>query len=381
MNMDNRSPVKLFDTSSLPKGQTLHPKVELLMGLPGERRILEEWSDGFIDRDGKFVTDFQTRFHSAFLELFLFATLKTQRMTVDLSRPAPDFLITAPEPFIIEAVSAGVRKDGRLEADRNLDDVLSMLTPPWLNPGFEDAMVEGIVRSSNSIWEKATKYQETYAYLPWITPAMPYAIALGSFAQVNYGSEYLYSIVALLYGYVFDAQTTSWSRRQSVLKPVSGAPIDLNLFARVDFCHVSAVFFTCTLTLGKLTALTITRGLPTFNMVYEIVEDDVEPRFNPLGISPNCPADLFDGLFVLHNPNADNPLPKSAFAGTHAIHVRDVAHGFTTEGEAAPLVARISISRALITQEWMRLWMVGAAMQFNQPWVDSLTDNNGVPEA
>lgn len=51
--------------------------------------VLSDWARGFVDRDGKFVEEFQTTFNSAFWELYLFAVLKKYGLAVDFSRSAP----------------------------------------------------------------------------------------------------------------------------------------------------------------------------------------------------------------------------------------------------------------------------------------------------
>ena len=50
-----------------------HPNFRALVakGLECERDVLRTWADGFMDRDGKFVTEFQTTFNWSFWELYL----------------------------------------------------------------------------------------------------------------------------------------------------------------------------------------------------------------------------------------------------------------------------------------------------------------------
>src|SRR6266403_503349 len=55
--------------------------------------VLNDWARGFVDRDGKFVEEFQTTFNSSFWELYLFAVLKKYGMQVDFSKARPDFCI------------------------------------------------------------------------------------------------------------------------------------------------------------------------------------------------------------------------------------------------------------------------------------------------
>src|SRR5436309_2824115 len=55
----------------------------------GVRAVLTQWAEGFDDRDGKFVREFQTTYNSSFWELYLFAVLKHLGIEVDLSFKAP----------------------------------------------------------------------------------------------------------------------------------------------------------------------------------------------------------------------------------------------------------------------------------------------------
>lgn len=357
--------LKLFDVTRFPAGLTLHPKFQILQSLPSEQSILEEWVKGFTDRDGKFVTEFQSTFHSTLFEIYLYAVLKSQRMTIDLTHSRPDFLVTDPSPIVIEAVTAGIKKGGRPESDRGLDDILSMFTPPWKNPEFDTSVDEGIVRYSNAICKKALKYKDSYSKLPWVSLQAPYVIAMGSFAQVNFGSEFHWAIVPLLFGRKFDVIDRCFKKAETVKKDGNGPPIDLNLFAKEEFRHVSAVLFTCTLTLGKLCSMSISAGNPSMNQVLLLRLDNEPPLFKMQAISPDTPEDLFDGLFVLHNPNAEFPLPASFFADTTAIHIRQVEDGLTFEGGNLPVVARLNLSRAHATPDVMRMLALGAMLEYN----------------
>lgn len=60
-----------------------HPNFQRLLarGLECERDVLRRWADGFPDRDGKFVVEFQTTFNSSFWELYLHATFRESGFT------------------------------------------------------------------------------------------------------------------------------------------------------------------------------------------------------------------------------------------------------------------------------------------------------------
>ena len=70
-----------------------HPHFLHAMKHPYECAVLESWANGFVDRDGKFVREFQTTFNSSFWELYLFACLKELGLCVNFSYDAPDFVL------------------------------------------------------------------------------------------------------------------------------------------------------------------------------------------------------------------------------------------------------------------------------------------------
>ena len=67
--------------------------------------VLQDWARGFVDRDGKFVHEFQTTFNSSFWELYVYAVLKKYGLPVDFTKTRPDFFIPS-QNFNIEATIA-----------------------------------------------------------------------------------------------------------------------------------------------------------------------------------------------------------------------------------------------------------------------------------
>ena len=57
---------------------------------------------------------------------------------------------------------AEIKKNGTEEKSRNLDDIVSMVTPPYLIENFEDFIDEAITRYSNSILNKSSAYKLNY---------------------------------------------------------------------------------------------------------------------------------------------------------------------------------------------------------------------------
>ncbi len=361
----------IFETHKGLGNRKLHDKFLLLKNeilLGRERQVLQEWADGFEDRDNKMRIEFQTTFHSTLWELYLFQALKSLNLKVDWTKNRPDFVVTEPCEFYVEAVVSEIKKDGRAESSRNLDDIYSMVTAPWEDPDHDEIMREAITRYSNSISTKKRKYINEYSGLDWVKPDAPYVIAISSYAQVRYGKEYHYPMLALLYGMYFDSEIKTYRERGEIVKPGTDSSIPIRIFDDEDMRCVSAVVFSCTVTLGKLTSLAISKNdiaHPT-NSVFLVREDNEHPKFKIQIVSADSPEDHFDGLFVFHNPNATNPLPLSLFEGTSAIQVTHDGRGVAFQGGNLPLVARLNISKLVAPEAVMQLLMKEAFESFNR---------------
>src|SRR5262245_32133316 len=96
----------LFTPIVAPK--RFHPNFANCIARPNpyDNAVLSKWADGFVDRDGKFVEEFQTTFNSCFWELYLHAILKEATCKIDFTHHAPDFVVTDPVPFVVEATVA-----------------------------------------------------------------------------------------------------------------------------------------------------------------------------------------------------------------------------------------------------------------------------------
>lgn len=350
--------------------EKLHPKFSLLKRevlLDGERAILKDWVQGFADRDNKIVKEFQTTFHSALWEFFLFALCKEAGLTIDFAKNRPDFIITHPNKLYIEAVVSEIKKDGRVEADRGLDDILSMGEPPWIDPNFQSIMDEAITRYSNAILSKRNKFINEYSKLQWVDTSVPFIIALSSYSQVNYGKEYHYPMLALLLGFYFDHSNGEYKKKENIIKPNTSSEIPINIFSNPEMADVAAVIFSCTITMGKLTSLAISQSKSTFetNFVINIRHDNEEPFFKIQEVSAQNQEYLSDGVFVFHNPNAKCPLSKEIFKNTNVIQVYMDGSTLCFEGENLPLVARLNLLKMLLPESHRGLLISDIFYKFN----------------
>jgi len=314
-----------------------------------ERNILEDWTEGFVDRDNKIIIEFRDTFHSAFWEFYLHAVFKNNGFILDQSHNRPDFIITAPYLLNIEAVTSQIKQTGIPECQRNMNDILSMVTPPWAEPTFYSTLDESIVRLSNSINLKHNKLINEYSMCDWVQKSTPFALAVSSYDQVNYGCEYIYSMMALLYGLYFNIEDSSFSKKTFINKPGTESHIPLGLFLDNAYEDISGIIFSCTLTLGKLESLANSLAGIRNNLVYVIRHDpdDIGTPYKIQVVNQENPEYLEDGLFLFHNPKAKNKIPLEMFHSAGVYQLIYENDTIKNSPEIYPLIARISFDKNL----------------------------------
>lgn len=337
--------------------EKLHPKFLILKNqmIFGEQQIINEWIKGFVDRDNKIVKEFQTTFHSSFWEFYLNALFQEAGFSIDYSKNRPDFIITSPTPFCVEAVVSNIKKEGITEDKRDHNDTLKNIEPFYLRDNFENQLYEAITRYSQSIHEKKNKYEEKYSKLEYINENLPFVIALSGYEQISYGNNFIFPLMALLYGRVYDNKTNTYYNKDSIPKPNTDAKIDIGLFLKEEYSNISAIVFSCTITLGKLTSLAISNGYYNPNGVITIRQDNEFPTYKIQEVSKENPEYLSDGVFIFHNPLAKNPLDKNLFDKTNAVNIF-----FDTKtnqnlrvANNLPLVSRLNLVLGRVTLPYM----------------------------
>ena len=134
--------------------------------------------------------------------------------------------------------------------------------------------------------------------------------------------------MALLYGRVYNNEINTYHNQKEIYKPGTDSKIPIGLFLKEEYSEVSAIIFSCTTTLGKLTSLAISNGNLNPNGVITIRQDDEFPTYKIHEVSKETPEYLSDGLFIFHNPLAKNPLPKDLFNKTNAVNITfDISTG------------------------------------------------------
>lgn len=332
--------------------QKLHPKFLYIRDSPSfihQKKQLEQWFEGFADRDNKIIQEFQTTFHSTFWEIYLYAVFKNMGYGIDFSYDRPDFILKDKPNIMVEATVSHIKQGGIQEDTRGASNILSMFAHPLLQPNFDYELKEAITRYGYSIRAKKDKYHDSYMNCDWVTPENPYVIALSSYAQVDYGRDYIYGIMALLYGLYFIPDENDFILKKNIIKNETTTEIPLGIFFEESYTDVSAIIFSTTTTIGKLTA-TVASNNPSYNenLVLNLYRDflDEDEPYKVSLVSPESPEILTDGLFVFHNPNAKNPLPLETFnvPGISQYYC-DAKATFRRIGNPNPTIARISIPK------------------------------------
>jgi len=272
--------------------------------------VLNDWARGFVDRDGKFVEEFQTTFNSSFWELYVFAVLKKYGMIVDFSKRQPDFCIPV-QNFNIEATIASNAQGAEPEHAR-----LGKTPPTDLN-AFN---FQTIIRLANSLGEKHRKYLSSYSKLAHVQ-RRPYVIAVTNFDQPFSFMAAQRPIEAVLLGYYVDEEryiatggregTLMGEGLMQVLKD-NGSRIELGMFTTPVYADVSAVMFSSCANVGKLRAMSSDPGSDIIFTALRLNMQSDRPHIIRARKAQYA-ENLLDGLRIYHNPYATYPLDPAAF--------------------------------------------------------------------
>lgn len=297
-----------------------HPNFANCIARPNsyDNAVLVKWADGFVDRDGKFVEEFQTTFNSSFWELYLHAILKEAGCKIDFTHAAPDFVVTDPMPFAVEATVA-----------LNAKDALPEWTPLDLNlrpQDFNEFNRVAMIRLLNSISEKNRKFKKSYSNLPHVS-GKPFVLALTPFDQPFFYLQVQRAIEAVLYGFYVDEQehiddpskgAAILAQQLKSVRKSDTVEIPLGIFNDDSHAHISAVIFNSCATWGKVRALS---DDPYPFIWFSAAR--VDPRSSEFFVFKGAKAvyseTLFDGLRVYHNPHAHHPLDWRVFQEAGAM--------------------------------------------------------------
>lgn len=307
-----------------------HPIFEMLLDpiyLP-ERKVLEKWAQGFEDRDGKFVVEFQTTFESCFWELYLHAYLKEIGATVDFNHHAPDFVVNSPIKFCMEATIAAPPQGGQSAIGYDPRDIPT---------DFNAFNSQAAIRISNSLSTKLKKFRNDYSKSAHVRDK-PYVIAVIPFDRAFAHFSASRPVIAALYGIHYDEEAAIAMGPSATMIPrvkvdsaikTNGAPVPLGFFSDDKNKEVSAVVYSCLATWGKLRALADNPHALSLYRSFHPSDDGITPEIR---VARKCDyhEHLLDGVHVFHNPFAEHPLPEDTLAHERIAQFFPRPGGFRT---------------------------------------------------
>lgn len=287
-----------------------------------ERSVLENWAQEFEDRDGKFVQEFQLTFESSFWELYLNAALKAWGLVPDMAFASPDFVVSHPTRLTIEATIAAPPKDGPPAFGYAVDDIPD---------NFSKFNADAAVRISNSFVAKVRRYRNYYSALPHVAGA-PFVIAIAAFDRPLAHFAVSRPVIAAVYGLYHDeAATPRDAERVTSYNVVTAAKsetvdIPMGLFCDESYSDVSAVIYSSLATWGKMRALADNSTALTVYRTFHPNDGSLFPEVRTTRKS-EYREDLMDGLWVLHNPFAKQPIADGVLSHPRVAEVRVAPDG------------------------------------------------------
>lgn len=300
-------------------------------------KVLNTWSIGFIDRDNKFVKEFQTTFNTAFWELYLHSCFRNLGFMIDYSFPSPDFLVKTrknKEDIIIEAVTTSSPVEGTPEHHRERELEKQMASGKDIGEYHSEIIHLATERIANSISNKAKKYLDSYSKLTHVT-GKPFILAVGAFEQPFFYLQGTGAIQRVLYGITaaeYKNDIPYFEYADNIIKKKNGKEIPIGLFNNSDLSFISAIIFSPVATIGKVRALSTNKRKDIIFQTYTYNDYDTKGSINVIE-HKKYKESLFDGMSLYINPYAENPIDPKDFDNNdiNIVYNKDLAnlkHGF-----------------------------------------------------
>jgi hypothetical protein len=295
----------------------LDPRFKQVAEAPGyapARATIREWFAKIgSGRDPNFLEQLQTTgFDARLSELYLFAAFESAGFDVGWEGDAPDFLLKGHGyEWAVEATTANPSGGA---------------APPALPDNLADlqAYINGelVLRLGSALYSKLGKH---YWQLPHVA-GKPFVLAIQNFASEEAQQIADVALVDYLYGLRTKGELGDDGqlriRNEEIAEHVGEIKsIPSNFFAMPEARHVSAVLWTNSGTITKFARMGFQQGLDSarIKMVRQGVRFVMDPNATepaPFRYEVGSRMEPWEeGLVMAHNPNADLPLPISAFPG------------------------------------------------------------------
>lgn len=310
--------------------EELHPTFLLLARDPTfypARSVIKEMMPHFVDVDGNFVEQFQSRgFDARLWELYLYAYLSEEELFLDRSFASPDFLAKKyGKSVAIEAVVTG-RKDDN--------------PPLYLKPFSRGKTAEDVLEAQKNYIPITfgsplySKLKKTYWEFPHVK-SKPLILAIADFHD---DGSMLWTSTALsnyLYGTRYEWHHDDQGKL--ILTPykidnhqLGKKQIPSGFFFQPAAEYISAVLFSASGTISKFNRMGRQAGFynPEITMIrigqcYNHEPHAVSPKVFRYVVDETCEETWAEGLSMFHNPRAVYPVPEDLFPSIAHHSFRD----------------------------------------------------------
>lgn len=302
---DSKKKLELF--KDIAKKEKQHFNYKTLRDRPewnSARNLIEKIMPFYTDVDGNFIQQFQSDgFNQRLWELFLFNFFIEEGLDIDRTRNAPDFVVRRDDLVIgIEAVATST--------SLHTSDDIALRWSGALSNKLKHTSQENKNAKKNHYWEKEGLKDK------------PFVIAIQNFYNETSESVELSILNEMLFGYDF---TKNPPKKVELYTKPNGSKIPSGFFFNQENVeHLSAVIATPLGILSTFNRIGKERGFDTHNtiMFHQGVRiENSKPQEFVYQVK-ECEfahEKWSDGMVVIHNPNARNPLPKSSFQ--NAVHI------------------------------------------------------------
>ena len=307
------------------KQEQWHPAFKMLKEdgfFCAAKKVIEELSYHFEDRDGNFVDQLQSKngFDARIWELYLWCYLREEEFNFNYDHEAPDFMVEKRgQGVAIEAV--------HINRKQKPDEPFKTISVDEIKRKLEDEIP---LLYGSPLYSKLKHTYNTQPY--WElehVKGKPLVYAIADFHADMSMTWSFPGIVSILYG----IDQKAFQNEDGSIDLVNEAGMVFHkkdvgihpLFLDEQFRHVSAVMFSPCGTLPKFNRMGVQAGYGDKNytlfevkMCYNSALGAIMPDVVGHVIDETCNETWADGIQIFHNPFADIPLNPSLFP--HAGH-------------------------------------------------------------
>lgn len=315
---DENKPINLFQpVVPEDKQHVSYRDLATMDAFLSARKMINELMPHFVDVDGNFVREFQTRgFDARLWELYLHAYLLEERLFVEREHPSPDFLVRKYGHSVgIEAVIVGRKEEYSPK-------VYLEEPPPLSQEEIESKNLNEIpIRFGSSLY---TKLQKRYWELPHLR-GIPLVFAIADFhddrSMLWTSAGLMHYLYGLRHTFAYDTKGNLVVTPHRIDAHRLGEKvIPSGFFLQPDADHVSAVLFSASGTISKFNRIGRQAGFKHPNvtmlrvgMCHDHDPNACVPKLFRYEVDERSSETWSEGMSIFHNPHARYPVPRELF--------------------------------------------------------------------